>query len=105
MNVDHHLTLIDNWTYLKDNMTLTESVLLDTLLEDDVLDQREVADIRSKATDHERTDQLLTYILRTSHQQYQQFLEALKSSHQHVYIRLQGRKSYIYFILYGCMVF
>jgi len=86
MNVDHKITLIDSFTFLKSNITLSDSVLLDALLEVDVLDQQEVSEIRSKVTDHERIDQLLHYILRTSHEQYIQFLGALnKSSHQHVY--------------------
>jgi len=91
MNVDHKVTLIDNFTYLKDNITFSETTLLDKLLEVQVLDQREVTEIRSKVTDHERTDQLLHNILRTSQEQYHQFLEALnKSSHRHVYIQMTG---------------
>jgi len=93
MNVDHKVILIDNFTYLKENITLTDPTLLDTLLEVSVLDQREVAEVRSKVTDHERTDQLLQYILRSSYEQYQQFLEALsKSNHQHVYNRFMTGK-------------
>jgi len=91
MNVDHKVILIDNLTFLKENITLTEPTLLDRLLQAAVLDQREVAEVRSKVTDHERTDQLLQYILRSSHEQYQQFLGALnESNHQHVYNRLTG---------------
>jgi len=91
MNVNHKVILIDNFTYLKDNITFTDATLLDTLLQDAVLDQQEVADVRSKVTDPDRTDQLLQYILRSSFGQYQQFLEALnESNHQHVYNRLTG---------------
>jgi len=56
-----------------------------------VLDHHKVAEIRSKATDHERTDHLLQYILEASHEQYQQFLEALSmSNHQEAFIKLKG---------------
>ena len=98
MRRDHKVTVIDNFTYLKENITLSEPVLLDKLLEVDVLDQREVSEIRSKVTDHERTDQLLQYILRTSQDHYQQFLQTLNNtSHQHVYIKLIGGGLLSYF--------
>jgi len=92
MKVDHKVILIDNLTFLKKNITtLAEPILLDTLLQLDVLDEQEVDDVRSKVTDHGRTDQLLQYILRSSYEQYLQFLEALnESNHQHVYIKLGG---------------
>jgi len=96
MNVDHKDILIDNFTYLKDNITFTDSILLDTLQEAAVMDQQEVDDVRSKVTDRKGTDQLLQYILRSSYEQYQQFLEALnKSKHQHVFKRLTGLKFYL----------
>jgi len=98
MNVDHKVILIDNFTYLKENITFTDSTLLDRLLQDAVLDQQEVGEVRFKVTDPDRTDQLLQYVLRSSTVQYQQFLEALsESKHQHVYNRLTGMiYKYIY---------
>jgi len=96
MNVDHKVILIDNFTYLKDNITFTDSTLFDILLQAAVLDQQEVAEVRSKVADPEKTDQLLQYILRSSYEQYQQFLEALnESNHQHVYDSLRGMIIYI----------
>jgi len=86
------VTLIDNFTYLKENITHSDPALLDTLLELNVLNQWEVAEVRSKPTDHERTELLLQVILRTSPDQYQQFLDSLRSAnHKHVYSKLTGK--------------
>jgi len=92
MNVDHKAVLVDNYTYLQSNIMATESVLLDALLEAGVLDAQEVDEIRSKETKQRRNNELLNYIVRTSEEQYQQFLECLnRASHQHVYDKLTGR--------------
>jgi len=61
------------------------------MLELDVLNQWEVAEIIAKPTDHERTELLLQVILRTSPEQYHQFLESLRgANHKHVYNKLTG---------------
>jgi len=91
MNVEHRATLLDNFTYLQKNMTLSGTSLLDTLLERGVLDNQEVDEIKSKTTNHERVDQLLQLILRTSQEQYHKFLDSLnKAHHKHVWIKLGG---------------
>jgi len=64
---------------------------LDTLLETGVLDNQEVDEIRSKQSEHERINHLLHFIMRTSSEQYQLFLESLnQADHQHVYNELMG---------------
>jgi len=93
LNFDHKVTLIDNFTYLKENLTLSDPALLDFLLELDVFNQWEVAEIRSRPTDHDGIDLLLQFILRTSPDQYQQFLGSLqRANHKHVYNKLTGIK-------------
>jgi len=92
MNVAHKATLVDHFTYLKRNILLSGSTLLDNLLETGVLDDEEVEEIRSKQTEHEKINLLLHFIMRTSPEQYQMFLESLKrADHKHVYIQLTGR--------------
>jgi len=87
------INVFDNILYLKENIILSGSTLLDVLLEARVLDQRELDDIQSNATHHNKTEQLLKMIMRSSEEQYQLFLESLKiSSHEHVYIKLRGMK-------------
>jgi len=67
------------------------SELLEILLEVDVLDKLEVDVIRSMTAEHEKVNQLLHYILRSSEKQYQHFLETLiKANHKHVHDRLLG---------------
>jgi len=91
MNVDHKETLVDHFTYLKTNILLSGSTLLDNLLETGVLDVHEVEEIRSKHTEHERINHLFHFIMRTSSEQYQLFLESLdRADHQHVYKQLTG---------------
>jgi len=70
---------------------ISGSALLDTLRVAGVLDEQEVDEVRSKGTEHERTNELLHIISRTSHEQYQLFLQSLKqANHEHVYIQLTG---------------
>jgi len=91
MNVDHKTTLVDHFTYLKGNILLSGSTLLDNLLETGVLDDQEVEEIRSKQTNYEGVNHLLQSIMRTSLEQYQLFLESLnRADHQHVYSELMG---------------
>jgi len=91
MNVDHKETLVDHFTYLKRNILLSGSTLLDNLLETGVLDDQEVDEIRSKQTNYEGINHLLHFIMRTSSEQYQMFLESLnRADHQHVYKQLTG---------------
>jgi len=91
MNADHVITMMDNFVYLKENIILSGSGLLELLFQARVLDQRELADINSESTDHKKMDTLLKMIMRTSQEQYQLFLESLKTaSHEHVYIKLIG---------------
>jgi len=86
------VTLLDHFKFLKDNVTLSRGILLDALLETRVLNSQEVEEIRSKNTEHDKVDQLLHFITRTSHEQYQKFLESLNNAdHQHVYIHLRGK--------------
>jgi len=90
MNIDHRATLVDSFTYLQKNVTLTGTALLDTLLEGGVLDSQEVEEIQSKTTEHERINQLLHFIMRTSEEQYKRFLESLsRAEHEHVLTKLR----------------
>jgi len=91
MSVDHKTKLVDHFTYLKTNILLAGSTLLDNLLETGVLDDQEVDEIKAKQPEHERINHLLHFILRTSSEQYQLFLESLnRADHQHVYKQLTG---------------
>ena len=92
MNVDHRATLVDSFTYLQKNITISGTTLLDSLFEGGVLDHQELEEIRSKTTDHERINQLLHFIMRTSAEQFEEFLKCLKTSdHEHVHDQLTGR--------------
>jgi len=83
--------MIDNFVYLKGNILLSGSGLLELLLQARVLDQRELAEINFEGADHKQIDTLLKMILRTSQEQYQLFLELLKKAgHEHVYLKLIG---------------
>jgi len=58
MNDHHKETLVDHFKFLKENIVLSGSTLLDNLLETGVLDVQEVEEIRSKQTEHERKTSL-----------------------------------------------
>jgi len=99
IDVKHKVTLIDNFTYLKDNVTLSRGTLLDTLLETKVLNSQEVDEIKSKGTKGDRVEQLLHFIMKTSSDQYEKFLESLnKTDHELVYMQLRGTVPNIYVI-------
>jgi len=88
---NHYSLLVDNYTYLTDNITVS-SKLLDTLRIAKVLDDEEVQEIQSKQTECNKTEQLLRFILRTSPEQYQLFLRSLnEADHTFVYNKLCGR--------------
>jgi len=96
MNLDHKAILVDNFTYLVENITLSESTLLDNLLVAHVLEEQEVDEIKANKTEHKKINALLHYIGRTSREQYEDFLRSLKkSSHKHVFIKLGGTRSNI----------
>jgi len=91
MRVDHTAILRDNFTFLQDNITVSRGILLDTLYEVDVLDEQEVAEIRSKKTELEKVNELLHITFRTSYKQCQFFVAAMnRADHTVVYDRLKG---------------
>ena len=97
LKVDHKTTLIDNYTYLTDNICISQSNLLDHLLNSRVLDEHEVEEIKSQKTESKRIDKLLFIILRTSPEQYESFLEALsESNHQFVCEWIRGKHTSCY---------
>jgi hypothetical protein len=75
-----------NCAFLKENLCINGTSLLDSLLQDNVLDSHERDKITAKDTKYEMNDQLLYYLLRTSSEQYELFLRSLQDScHQHVH--------------------
>ena len=82
MSIDHQTTLIDNYTYLGENVRVLDTTLVPHLLQSGVLDEQEVDDVKSKKTEQDKTDALLHCIMRTSAGQYRNFLSALIDSDQ-----------------------
>lgn len=82
MSIDHQTTLIDNYTYLGENVRVSGTILVPHLLQSGVLDEQEVDEIKSKRTEQDKTDALLHCIMRTSARQYRSFLWALIDSDQ-----------------------
>ena len=78
-------TLIDHYTFLVEEMS-AEGTLLNYLLQYEVLDEQETAEIRALAVRQKKNEKLLDFAMRTTSEQYDKFLEALKKSKQeHVY--------------------
>ena len=83
-------TLIDHYTSLVDEMD-AEGTLLNYLLQYEVLDEQETAEIRALAVRHKKNEKLLDFILRSTSEQFNKFLEALNESGQkHVCGQLNG---------------
>lgn len=92
--MEHQIAIIDKFVYLKNNLKVSDTELLDHLAQMGVLDSQEMDVIKAKTTEHDRTDALLHCIRRTSQEQYQLFLDALnKSSQEFIAIELQGDPS------------
>lgn len=77
----HRQTLINNYTFLVGELD-SKRTLLDILLQCEVLDEHELDEIRNLTVRHDRNVKLLDFILRTTPEQYEKFLEALQESHQ-----------------------
>ena len=83
-------TLIDHYTFLVEEME-AEGTLLNYLLQYEVLDEQETAEIRTLAVRQKKNEKLLDFVMRTTSAQYDKFLEALKESKQeHVCNELLG---------------
>ena len=83
-------TLIDHYTFLGEEME-AEGTLLNYLLQYEVLDEQETAEIRAIAVRQRKNEKLLDFVMRTTSEQYDKFLEALKESKQeHVCNELLG---------------
>lgn len=82
MNTAHQPTLIDNFNYLKANLMVSGSGLLDRLRVALVLNEEEVESITAQRCESERVERLLNIIMRTSEQQYEMFLCCLVDADQ-----------------------
>ena len=78
----HKQTLIDHYTFLVGEMD-SDSLLLNHLLQFNVLDEREVAEIRALTDRQSKNEKLIDILLRTTTAQYGKFLEALQESKQY----------------------
>ena len=87
----HRNTVTANFQYLQDNITLSDEKVLNNLFQVDVLDSLEMGEIRSQTTDYDKIVLLLQFILRTTEEQFEKFLEVLnKTNHMHVCRQLGG---------------
>ena len=69
-----------------------EGTLLNYLLQYEVLDEQETAEIRALTVRQKKNEKLLDFVMRTTSAQYDKFLEALKESKQeHVFNVLTGK--------------
>ena len=70
---------------LLEEISTSNTHLLDHLLKEDILDQQELKKLQAKSTDADKNAYLLSLISRSSNEQYRRFVEILgKTGHEHV---------------------
>ena len=79
----HKQALIDHYTFLLSEME-PDALLLSHLQQFNVLDEQEVAEIRTLTVRQSKNEKLINFLLRTTTQQYVKFLEALQESKQYL---------------------
>ena len=100
LDVGHKGIILDKMSFLKQHISVSGTGLLDHLLSTGVLHDQEVEEIKFKSMEYDKVDQLLHYMMRTSEEQYQLFLDSLnQADNQHVYNQLNGTHHFILFYM------